>query len=580
MSLALLATSFGAFSATAATETQLTASTPEQTALPSELDVSQEALGIDLSSEPIKLASENVNGVSALLEEDFQEDNIGQVTSVSQLSDVSPTDWAFQAVQSLVERYGCIAGYPDGTFRGNRAATRYELAAALNACLDQISDRFATKEDLDAVKALQEEFAAELATLRGRVDGLEARTATLEAQQFSTTTKLQANAVFLAQFGDTGGSTPFNQSANGFAADPNPDSRASLLSAVYLSLNTSFSGDDLLQTTLLFGNGGSDFIDTLDIGSTPTFAGDGFSEDTPFFNPGQSYFSGVPGTVSLYRLAYDFKPVKDVTLKVAPLFYPTDVIDANSFTSPFTGFATWQSINNPLITPYLFNFAGGQGGAITWNPSSGPFTARAVYVTTTGNSPVELGGFPGENGLFGAPRQATAELEYADDFGSSGNNNFAVRLQYTNSAQNALDNNALGINVEAKFGQFGVFGRYGYSFSDANFVSNPVPFALGNLGEFQVQTFQAGAGVFDLLIPGSLLAASIGAPFFGISDTDLGAQPIGVNDQTQFNIEAFYRIPVSDNISVTPTFTAIINPNNSSIEPNVFQGSIRTVFSF
>jgi len=50
-----------------------------------------------------------------------------QVTSVSQLSDVQPTDWAFQALQSLVERYGCIAGYPDGTYRGNRALTRYGL---------------------------------------------------------------------------------------------------------------------------------------------------------------------------------------------------------------------------------------------------------------------------------------------------------------------------------------------------------------------------------------------------------------------------------------------------------------------
>jgi len=39
-----------------------------------------------------------------------------QVTSVSQLSDVQPTDWAFQALQSLVERYGCVTGYPDGTF--------------------------------------------------------------------------------------------------------------------------------------------------------------------------------------------------------------------------------------------------------------------------------------------------------------------------------------------------------------------------------------------------------------------------------------------------------------------------------
>ena len=79
----------------------------------------------------------------------------GQVTSVSQLSDVRPTDWAFQALQSLVERYGAIAGYPDGTFKGNRALTRYEFAAGLNAALDRLSELIASntadlvkKEDL------------------------------------------------------------------------------------------------------------------------------------------------------------------------------------------------------------------------------------------------------------------------------------------------------------------------------------------------------------------------------------------------------------------------------------------------
>ncbi|TAD87550.1 MAG: hypothetical protein EA000_07150, partial [Oscillatoriales cyanobacterium] len=52
--------------------------------------------------------------VNPLFDKKTSEDNtsIDQVTSVSQLSDVRPTDWAFQALQSLVERYGCIAGYP------------------------------------------------------------------------------------------------------------------------------------------------------------------------------------------------------------------------------------------------------------------------------------------------------------------------------------------------------------------------------------------------------------------------------------------------------------------------------------
>ncbi|WP_240041656.1 iron uptake porin, partial [Okeania hirsuta] len=79
---------------------------------------------------------------------------LDQVTSVSQLSDIQPTDWAFQALQSLVERYGCIAGYPDGTYKGNRAMTRYEFAAGLNACLDRMTELIgqstvdlATRED-------------------------------------------------------------------------------------------------------------------------------------------------------------------------------------------------------------------------------------------------------------------------------------------------------------------------------------------------------------------------------------------------------------------------------------------------
>src|ERR671933_1725791 len=66
------------------------------------------------------------------------DDSMEQVTNVTQLSDVRPTDWAYEALRSLVERYGCIAGYPDRSYRGNRGMTRYEFAAGLNACLNQI----------------------------------------------------------------------------------------------------------------------------------------------------------------------------------------------------------------------------------------------------------------------------------------------------------------------------------------------------------------------------------------------------------------------------------------------------------
>ena len=63
-----------------------------------------------------------------------------QVTSISQFSDVQPTDWAYQALSNLVERYGCVAGYPSGTFQGKKAMTRFEAAALLNACLDRVTE--------------------------------------------------------------------------------------------------------------------------------------------------------------------------------------------------------------------------------------------------------------------------------------------------------------------------------------------------------------------------------------------------------------------------------------------------------
>jgi hypothetical protein len=139
--------------------------------------VAPAALGLLASG--ANAAELNINGVS-----DYAA-SADQVTSVTQFSDVYPTDWAYQALSNLVEQYGCVAGYPNGTFRGNRAMTRYEAAALLNSCLDRVT------EVTDEVRGLVAEFETELAILSGRVDGLEARVGELEATQFSTTTKLK-----------------------------------------------------------------------------------------------------------------------------------------------------------------------------------------------------------------------------------------------------------------------------------------------------------------------------------------------------------------------------------------------------
>ncbi len=141
------------------------------------------------------------------------EAQMGQVTSVSQFSDVQPTDWAYQALSNLVTKYGCVAGYPNGTFKGKQAMTRYEAAALLNACLDRVT------EMTEELKRLLKEFEKEMAVLKAKVDGLEAKTEELAATQFSTTTKLKGQSVFwlggTKYNGRNKGESPLANTSNG-----------------------------------------------------------------------------------------------------------------------------------------------------------------------------------------------------------------------------------------------------------------------------------------------------------------------------------------------------------------------------
>ena len=97
---------------------------------------------------------------------------IAQVTSVNQLTDVQPTNWAYGAISNLVSRYGCIAGYPDRSFRPGQPATRAELAALVSSCLDNIT-QFYTEADARTAAALRSEFSRELAATNLRVSALE-----------------------------------------------------------------------------------------------------------------------------------------------------------------------------------------------------------------------------------------------------------------------------------------------------------------------------------------------------------------------------------------------------------------------
>ncbi|NUN66149.1 iron uptake porin [Pseudanabaena biceps] len=493
------------------------------------------------------------------------------VTSVSQLSDVRPTDWAFTALQSLVERYGCIAGYPDSTFRGKQATTRYEFAAGLNACLDKINEIISAgladkvgKEDLATLQKLQEEFAAELATLRGRVDALDAKTAKLEAQQFSTTTKLSGEAIFSVQGGSGNSGTPKN--TNIFVS-----------SRVRLDLNTSFTGSDLLKTRLEVGNGAGGNIPGT-FGAAGTNGTNGVSTNIGFGTYGQDYANLTGGSnFTLAKLRYDFN-LGDARVSIGPVMHAYDHIDTNSYANyEGTDFASTFFINNPLLI-LINGQTGGAGAAFDWNLGKSAFTVRGLYLAGNASSPssVTTGTSITNGGLFGDAYQASGELEFAPK-NASGDKPFALKLTYTNGSVNNTTINAGGVNAEWKFAKnIAIFGRYGFGTLDnRGALASAAPFTSGlgaNAGTTNLspQTWMAGFAFPDLFKEGAMAAVAVGQPFI--------ERQIG--NSTQTNVEAFYNFPLTSNIRITPDIQFIFNPNNASTNSTIFVGTLRTVFSF
>lgn len=194
--------------------------------------------------------------------EDFDNaDHLAQGPAVNTLTDVQPGDWAFSALQDLNARYNCLQGYPDGTFRGDRPLSRYEFAAGLNACYQQleilISDnaaQFASSGDLEVLQRLLQEFAAELDAIAGQVGSLEERINFLEERQFSTTATLSGEAIstLWSGLGEApiidfraieGGIEPFFSSRD-------LDAGTALGTRLRLRTDVSFSGRDRLRVQM------------------------------------------------------------------------------------------------------------------------------------------------------------------------------------------------------------------------------------------------------------------------------------------------------------------------------------------
>jgi hypothetical protein len=580
-------------------------------------EVSQEEVGnLDLETEPLQDASgllplvpvdhlTNERSDDATMASGLQIDlsnSLDQVTSVSQLSDVEPTDWAFQALQSLVERYGCIAGYPDGTFRGNRPMTRYEFAAGLNACLDRINELIATglggisPDDLTALQRMQEEFAAELASLRGRVDTLEARAAEIEANQFSTTTKLNGEVVF-SLAGATGGS-------NG------QDAQVVFNNRVRLNLTTSFTGRDLLITGLQsysFGGGvdnpAGSIPGTLGLGDPVFGTASNVSLGTaPQFgntNPDDLSTQGS-NNVSLYKLLYIFPVVDRFTMFVAS---NVEVTDAFPAVAPFAddsqgAISRFATTDNAVIRVSGGTSDVGLASAVgfIWNIADG-VDFRALYGSVNasivnnngllGNPSTPLGA-----GLFNGSHVISSQLTLTPS------DDLTIGLNYANSYHQI---NILGTGLSSSDIGAVVFngGNDFLSVLDEGIHMNSIGATLNWQFAPKVDLTLSGSYIFadlvdvdastnfiswlaalhfrDVFGEGNSAAIIFGQPLNRDSTGGLAFNP---EDADPYHLEAYFNVQVNDHLSITPGVFAVFNPEGFNGNDTTVAGVLRTTFSF
>jgi hypothetical protein len=555
-------------------ETPLSLDAPSDTMLLDDSASLSDLTSLDeLNAEP----SETTPSVAELDSIGVADNSMAQVTSVYQLSDVSPTDWAFQALQSLVERYGCIQGYPDGTFRGNRPITRYEFAAGLNACLDSITTLLPvgiTDTDISAIQRLQQEFAAELATLRGRVDSLEARAAEVEANQFSTTTKLFGQVVMGLQARND---YEFDSFVNRFENDSEPN----IISNVQLSFLTQFDSRSLLLIGLQAGDGGTST-------GTPglnTFTGLGYEGDTDFSLE-------VSDLSFRHLLTRDFAVIVGPEgLNAANVFRGSSRVESAGF-GPLSRFAQ----RNPIIS-----IGAGQGGVgFDWQVSN-HISLQGVYTSSNPGDPEDAGLFGGDNGVttFGTQLvvSPSADLDLAFQYINSyspfgqlftgvGDDLLAVRRVGAdgNFQRTPMQTDAFGAGLEWRVTRNVTLGGW-FGFTDSEltdddgsvettnwmaYVNFPDLFGEGNVG-----------GIFvgqPPKITNSNLPDGLNIPSF-VNDGDVQA-PDGGQDSSATHVEVFYRWRLSDHITLTPGVIVIFNPGHNDDNDTVVIGGIRTTFTF
>ncbi len=518
--------------------------------------------------------------------------SIDQITNVTQLRDVSPSDWAYEALRTLIANYGCLQGYPDRTFRGNRALSRYEFAAGLNACLTQIeriittrTANFVTRKDLETIQRLVQDFRTELTTLGTRLNTLEGRVALLEDRQFSTTTKLNGEVIFAVSdlFGnrDRTGAKYSNQ-------------ETVLQDRVRLNFDTSFTGKDRLRTRLQAGNvtefgplrsitgnnppgsnitregrfgfqldnGNSVAIEKLwyrapitNLATVHLFANGGnFDDFVPLLNGNLD----ASGTGSISRFGR-YNPIYRMGAQNAgiglSLGAKTPIrIDVGYLAGQGIAGTSSSGAADPGTDAGLFNGSYSALGQVTFQPSKA-LALAATYVHSYNTSP-------------GDPTNGIAS--------GLGHGTGSIASQVGNGFRPVVGNS---YGLEASFSftpQFVLSGWAGYTQA-----------IVLQAGKADVWNYGATLALNDFGTKGSTLGFVFGMEpkLTDTSNARVASLITGTNGlrkdrDTGFHVEGFYKFNLTRNISVTPGVIWLTAPGHDNRNDDIVIGTIRTTFTF
>ena len=533
--------------------------------------------------------------------------------AIPSFSDIQPTDWAYQALVNLTERHGCVKGYSSHHFNGIQSITRFEAAALLYSCLDNIT------ETTNEIKALTKEFQRELAILQGRIDGIEARVGELSATQFSTTTKLQGFTTMYLN--GVAGTTRAESSAHfvippQIAADKAKDIESALNSAD-LAQGISFQYSQIISIGTSFGNGsdrlGIDlYTSNLDPISASLF---GFTANNTGTYQTRLSFDAPPynNTISVGDLYYRFQPIKklNVTINAVSSDISSEFLGGNL---PFiAAYPYTQSISrfgrlDPIYYPYLgrkgfsadyqisdnfttgFGYFGGYSGEPLFGGTyqSGVGSTRASQATIAQLSfwptpETKTLGFTFTYGKLnipqGTPFGVTAQTGTAladQPFGSTAiltpPGNVAL---LTNTGMNA-DTYGLGFGWHLG-GNF--YLSADTSYIQATAITNGLDLSLGSKAGDQANMFQwnAALSINNLGGSGNVATLLLGNPYRVVS---YSSDELSAQNTIPWHIELSYTYRLTDNISLIPGFYYIINPEANSNNPPLGVFSLKSFIAF